>query len=418
MRGARLLLSLAVLVLLWPATAVWADGPIVTFDGGQIFVDEDVSLVAGQTFDGDLGILRGNLTMPEGSVVNGDLFVTSGNAFIAGRVKGNLAILNGELTLTPTGQVAGDIFGLRANQDVAGQVEGDLTALFGNMALRHTALVRGDLLVAPGHLQREAGARVLGNQVYDLEKGLEQVPGQIPTPPAMPILPRPSHRATWRCEVGRFLGRVLAAAFLSLLSIGLGVLVAAIWPRPTRRVSDCIATWPGQSFGLGLLTFLIAAGLEALAAILIMLIWLVAAVLLGTVILIPLGLLLILLSPLLLLPVPVVLAGAVILGWVGLSDLIGQKALRLLKATGARPVGTVLVGLLLTVAIAALLWIVKPVCCAGPFVILVSSVGLGAVIHTRLGRQSGHAAAPPPQPEVLPAEAMEREAGQPDGPAP
>ena len=98
--------------------------------------------------------------------------------------------------------------------------------------------------------------------------------------------------------------------------VAMGVLVVVAWPKRTQKVADCIAATPVQSFGLGLLTFLIATGLEALAAVLMVVIILVAAVLIGTVILIPIGLLLILVSFLVLLPVPLALAGAMILGWV------------------------------------------------------------------------------------------------------
>lgn len=423
MRRIGLFLGLAALLLWWPAATAVADGPVVTFDGGRIFVDEDVSLAAGQTFDGDLGVLRGDLTLAEGSVVNGDLFVAGGDAYIAGRVNGDLVIINGHLELTPSGHVTGDVFGLRASQDVAGQVEGSLSTLLGDMALRNTALICGDLLVSPGHLQREGGARVLGSEVTDLDmsrfpflqRELEEIPGQVPTPSPIPWQ---RHQETWRSGVARFVGSVMAVAFFSLLSIGIGMLVALLWPRPTRRVSDCILAWPAQSFGLGLLTFLIAAGLEAVVAVLVILVWLVATALVGTVILIPLGLLLILLSPLLLLPIPMALAGAMILGWVGLSDLIGRKVLGLLNVADVKPLAAALLGLLITVTVPALLWIVKPLCCAWPFIVLVSSVGLGAAIHTRLGRQSCRPAVPPPQPEALSVEAMEIEAGQPDGPVP
>jgi hypothetical protein len=173
---------------------------------------------------------------------------------------------------------------------------------------------------------------------------------------------------------------------------------------------------PVQSFGLGLLTFLIAAGLEALATVLMILVILIAAALISTVILIPVGLLLILLSILLLLPVPLALAGAMVLGWVGLAQVIGQQVFKLLKSGYVRPLGAVLVGLLVTVPLAAILWIVQPACCAWPFVVLLTSVGLGAVFHTRFGRQNCQQPGPPAGPELLPAAAMDEETGQPDGP--
>ena len=94
--------------------------------------------------------------------------------------------------------------------------------------------------------------------------------------------------------------------------------------------------------------------------------------------------------------------------------------LQLLKVADVKPLGATLVGLLITVVLAAVLWIAKPVCCAWPFVILLSSLGLGAVVQTRFGREGCRAQnatpAPPAAADVLPAEAMDDEAGQPDLP--
>jgi hypothetical protein len=374
------------------------------------------------------------LTLPEGSVVNGDVFVTSGNANVAGRVDGDLAVVSGDLLLTEDGWVAGDVFGMRGDHQVSGHIRGDLSVLFGDMDLRSTAVVEGDLLVLSGSIERAPGARVLGEQVSEIRipripllREMPEVtdvpritppsPREVPdwTRPPMPERVHP-HPETFGQRLGSFLGRVVTGAFLSLAFIALGLLIVLIRPRVTREVSDCIATLPVQSFGLGLLTYLIAAGLEALAAVLMILIILVAAALIGTVILIPIGLLLILLSVLVLLPVPLVLIAAMVLGWVALAELIGQRVLRALKTNDVKPLGATFVGLLITVSIAAVLWVLKPACCAWPFVILLTSIGLGAVVHTRFGTQSCISPQPKTKADVLSPEAMDEESGQPDGP--
>jgi len=154
------------------------------------------------------------------------------------------------------------------------------------------------------------------------------------------------------------------------------------------------------------------------------------------VILIPVGLLLILLSGLLLLPVPLALAGGVLLGWVSLAELIGRKLLAGLRVHDSSLLGATLVGLLLTVTPAAILWSIHPWCCGWPFVIVLTSIGLGAVFHTRFGTQGCRRTRSPSQPEVLPAEPtaqneappspaerealpiedMDQDTGQPDAP--
>jgi hypothetical protein len=224
----------------------------------------------------------------------------------------------------------------------------------------------------------------------------------------------PFRPETTGSQFGHFVGRVLATGFFGLLFIALGLLIVFIWPRPLQRVSDCIRAMPLQSFGLGLLTFLIAAVLEALAAVLMILIILVAAALISTVILIPVGLLLILLSVLVLLPVPLALAAAMVLGWVSLAELVGRGAVKVLRAGRVQALGATLLGLLITVSLAAILWVAKPFCCGWPFIILLTSLGLGAVFHTRFGRQSCRPSAPLAPAALLPPEAMDEEAGQPD----
>jgi hypothetical protein len=308
---------------------------------------------------------------------------------------------------------------MRADQSVAGYVGGDLSAMFGELELRSTAVVKGDLLVSPGGFEREPGAQIDGEQVHEfsvpaiplIAERLEGLTSQMPTPP--PTIREPE---TAGQRVGRFLGRVLAAMVMGVVFTGIGALIVFIWPRATREVADCIAMLPVQSFGLGLLTYLIAAVLESLAAVIMILIILLGAALIGTVILLPVGLLLIVLSGLILLPVPLVLAAAMIVGWVSLAVLIGERVLRALRIQNVARLGAAIVGLLITVGITCLLWVFQPACCAWPFVILLSSLGVGAAIHTRFGRKSCRPAKTESKSDALPPEAMAEELGRPDGP--
>ena len=434
MKKKGLWLGVLLLLLLLPASAAFADGPSLTTDDGRIFVDEDVMLEPGEVYDGDLGIFNGDLSVPKGSGVKGDVFVTNGDVEIAGRIDGSLAVVSGDLTLEQGAVVDGDLFVMSGDHEIAGRVTGDLSIMFGDAELRDTAVVDGDLMVLSGSLERAAGARVGGEELSDiplpdlplLRERLNPPPvpelPEIPEVPALPervpqVPPVPRVRVeTPAQEFGRFVGRVVTAGFFSLVFIALGVLIVFIWPRPTRRVSECISAMPVQSFVLGLLTFLIAVVLEAFALVLLILLILVAAALISTVILIPIGLLLILLSVLVLLPVPLALMGGMVLGWVSLAELVGQKLGKLLRGGAIQPLGATLLGLLITVPVAALLWVVQPACCAWPFIVLLTSIGLGAVFHTRFGRQGCSQAKPTAESEALPAEAMDEEAGEPDLP--
>lgn len=441
------ILGLLLILVVLPASAAMADAPVLHMDGGQIFVDEDVSLEVGESFDGDLGVFNGDLMLPHGSVVNGDVFVANGDVDVEGQINGSLSVLNGDLMIAPNGVVEGEAFGMNGEHEVAGRVQGNLSSMFGELALQPSAIIAGDLMVMSGSLDRQPGAQVLGEEMPDVRlpnmpllrkepqmrhlPEIREIPQEPNVPRVVPFDPSQPHRDSFGARVGRFVGRAVSTTFASLLAIILGLLVVFFWPRPTGRVSECIANLPLQSFGLGLLTFLLAAVLEALAAVLMILVILVAAALISTVILIPIGLLLILLSVLLLLPVPLALMGAMGLGWVALAHRIGYKVLDALGGSEAKPLGTTLVGLLITVFTTALIGLVSPACCLGPFVVLLSSIGVGAAIHTRFGRQSCQV--PPaaqtvadsnpvlPAAEaidnaVLPAEAMDDEIGLPDEP--
>lgn len=426
-------LVLWALLLLLPTSMAWADEtPRWTLDEGRIFVDEDVVLQPGEVLQGDLGVFNGSLTVPADGQIQGDVFVTHGNMDVAGTVMGDLVIVDGRLVLSESGHVTGSVFGGGQELDIAGQVDGDLTSVLGVVRLRNGALIKGDLAILSGQLERDAGAQVLGEQMSELSipelRALPILPEELRvpeiqvTPPVVPEAPRPivppaqvrPVEEPFSQKIGRFVGRVVSAGLMGLLLVGLGVMVAFLWTRPTRRVSTCIQAMPAQSFGLGVLTFLLAMVLEVMAAVLMMVLVLLAAALIGTVILIPVGLLLMLLSGLLLLPAPVLLAGGMILGWVGLADLLGQKVMQGLNLQNGKPVGSVLVGMLLTVGIAMGFWLIAPVCCGWPVIILLTSVGLGAVIHTRFGTRDCRVVAAPGAPDVLPPEAMDQEAGQPD----
>jgi cytoskeletal protein CcmA (bactofilin family) len=378
-------------------------------------------------------VFNGDLTMPQGSSVNGDVFVTNGDAEIAGRVNGDLAVISGDLELSPSGWVEGDVFGMSGDQEIAGRVSENLALMLGSLKLQSSAVVGGDVTVISGSYERQAGAQVLGEEVPNVplprlpfipdSPRMPEVP-EAPVVPEVPSVTPPSppsppgfHRETLGQRIGSFFGRTMTAGFLSLVFVGVGLLIVLIWPRNVRHVADCISALPLQSFGLGLLTFLIAVVLEALAAVVMILIILLAAALISTIILIPAGLLLILLSVLVLLPVPLALAGGMVLGWVGLAEMVGQRVLKVLNVRDVRPLGAVLAGLLVTVPLAALLWVLRPLCCAWPFIVLLTSVGLGAVIHTRFGTQSCRESGPDAQFEALPAEAMDEEAGYPDAPS-
>lgn len=447
MRRTRLWLVAVALLLLWPAGLVWADepdsGPGIyhwNFDDGKTFFGEDVTIESGETFVGPLGVFDGSLTINPSAIVTGDVFVSGGDVDIAGRIDGGLVVIGGKLVLQAGGWVTGDVFGMDSNQNVAGHVGGNLTGVLGETVLRSSAVVEGNLLGRSGHVVREPGAQLGGEELqsipvpawpFELEQdqtpSIPEVTPAVPELPQLPVWPE-GVRDTPASRLGRLIGRMLSATLSSLLIVAVGVLVVVLWPRPTRQVSNCIAALPLHSLGLGLLTFLIAVGLEVLAVLLLAVVAVLSGLVMATVILLPVGLVLLLLGLLLLLPVPLALAGGLILGWVGLAELVGRKVLSALRVKDIKPIGAVFAGLALTVWLPALLSLSDWCCLIWPLVVvLLTSIGLGSVVLTRFGTrpcysvsgrggQPGAPVVPGGTSGPLPAEAMDQEAGQPDTP--
>lgn len=429
------LLAVLALVLLWPAGTAWAtaEGEDWSFDGGKTFVNEDVTVSAGQVLQGPLGLFDGDLTVEAEGRVVGDVFVSGGDAHIAGQITGGLAVMSGDTRLEAGSYVSGDVFGLDSDQDIAGRVGGNLTSVSGQVVLRSSAVIDGNLLGWREGIEREPGAQVKGQEL----QGIPSVPflpavpepprlltPQVPSPmtpiPPVPVRPARPPRSWGQTTTGD-VGRVFGATLSSLVLIAVGMLVVIIWRRPVQRVSNCIVALPWRSLGVGVLTVLIAVVVEVVAALLLAVLSVVGATLSATIILLPLGIVLILLGVLLLLPAPLALAAGLIVGWVGLAELLGRRVLGLLRVRDVSPLAAVVLGLALTILLPALLSLSDVCCIAWPAVVLlVSSLGLGSVVLTRFGTRTCFPArgplAPPAagQGEALPPEAMDAEAGLPD----
>jgi hypothetical protein len=170
------------------------------------------------------------------------------------------------------------------------------------------------------------------------------------------------------------LGTALVLALLALL-------VVSLWPKPTGLVANTVWRSPAASFGVGLLTLLVVAGLVVLLIITICL------------------------SPLLALATAV----AWLFGWIALGWLVGRRLLAALKAKNVAPVWEAGLGVFLITLLGA-------VPCIGWLVWLVGGAfGLGAVVLTRFGSQryNGTQPAPPPEPsDVLPAGPILPEEGE------
>jgi hypothetical protein len=306
--------------------------------------------------------LAGNGGDDSGKVVFGGDFVLKEGE----RLDGDLAVFGGDVTLEPDSVVNGDLLVMGGSVTAAGEINGDVVIFGGNAGLEATAVVDGDVITLGGNISEAEGATVRGKTSQGFSFGF--VPRvRMPRPPTV--------WWPWQSGANPVLGlflRGLKALGTALVLALLALLVVSLWPKPTGLVANTVWRSPAASFGVGLLTLLVVAGLVVLLIITICL------------------------SPLLVLATAV----AWLFGWIALGWLVGRRLLAALKAKNVASVWEAGIGVFLITLLGA-------VPCIGWLVWLVGGAfGLGAVVLTRFGSQryDGTQPAPPPEPPgVLPA---------------
>ena len=292
--------------------------------GGDKFIfGQSYTLAAGETLNGNLAVVGGNVTLERGSMVNGDVAVAGGKLTVAGTVRGSVAVL---------GSVA---------------------------SLEDTALIEGDFASLGGSVDRAPGATIQG-QIMG-----ESTPkdGPLVVPP-IPIRPFSEWRPGAFGGLGQLVSWELGTLGAAILLVLLGLLALVVAPKALGRMASTAAMQPAMSFGVGLLTS-------------------VVAILAGTLLLIACctGLL-----------VWLVLAIALLVGWIAVGLWLGQRLLAALKVRTASSLTEVAVGVFLITFVGRLPW-----CIGFLFSAILGCIGLGAVVLTRFGTQpaTGGGATPP-----------------------
>lgn len=313
--------------------------------------------------------LAGNGGDDSGKVVFGGDFVLEEGE----RLDGDLAVFGGDVTLEPDSLVNGDLLVMGGSVTAAGEINGDVVIFGGNADLEATAVVDGDVITLGGNINQAEGATIRGKTSEGFSFGF--VPRvRVPRPPTV--------WWPWQSGANPVLGlflRGLKALGTALVLALLALLVVSLWPKPTGLVANTVWRSPAASFGVGLLTLLVVAGLVVLLIITICL------------------------SPLLVLATAV----AWLFGWIALGWLVGRRLLAALKAKDVAPVWEAGLGVFLITLLGA-------VPCIGWLVWLVGGAfGLGAVVLTRFGSQRYNATQPAPEPpDVLPAGPILPEEGE------
>lgn len=312
------LVTLAMLMLLIATPVALAQGQ---FDD-VVILNKTYTLATGERLTGNLAIVGGSATLERGSIVEGDVAVFGGRLLANGTITGSVAALGGRVSLGESAEVAGS-----------------LAALGGSLDRAPGAVIRGETLV---------GLRSLSFGDEDIWS------------PRMEVRP-PLNGVTGALE--RFFFWQLRTFGAALLLCLLGVVALLVAPTAVDRVAYAAAKQSAVSFGMGLLTLVLALFAGALLLIacgLGLLVWLL-------------------------------LLGGLVMGWIGVGLSVGR---RLLDALGVRPassLGGVIAGVLLITVLAGL-----PLCIGFFIWLIVGSIGLGAVVLTRFGTQSADGDVPSP----------------------
>ena len=284
-------------------------------------------------------VLAGCTTMPnmeEGLVIGNNYKLAAGQT-----LNHDLTVIGGNAVLEEDSTVNGDVSIMGGTVRIDGLVNGDVSVMGGSVRLDDKAVVRGSLNQLGGSIDQSESAQVDGGST-DFDN-----PSFGPTTMRAPQVDVNFNPIT---------GPIMAI-FQALALAALAVLVQLFAPSPMLRIGQATQTAPLIAGGLGLLSILVGPALLVIVSI--------------TIILLPVGLLGFLL-----------LGIAVVFGWLAMGLLTGQHLARLFKQNWTDPVcaGVGALALSLVASLSNLIW------CIGWFVpILISTVGLGAVILTRFG---------------------------------
>ncbi len=287
-------------------------------------------------------------TNPNDKVVLGGTYRLSSTDTL----NGDLLIIGGTATLDPGSVVNGDVSLTGGTLDARGTISGSINAMGGVVTLGDTAVVHGDVNSLGSAFNRSAKAEIDG-KVNNAANGnlLFNIPRTLAFPRfAVPNLAM-DFSPIWK---------VFWAIFQALAFAALAVLTTMFIANPTQRVAQSIVTEPAAAGGIGCLTVIVAPALLALLAI--------------TLILIPVSLVGLLL-----------LAIALLFGWIAVGLEVGNRLAGLFKTQWAIPVAAGL-GTLVISLVASILNVVP--CIGWILPALVAVLGLGGVLVSQFGTRT------------------------------
>ena len=287
--------------------------------------------MAGGLYDGKV-IFGTNFTLESGETLDGELLVFGGNVI-----------------LEPESRITGDVVLFGGNITSDGEIGGDLAVLGGYVQLNSHAVVQGDVILLGGELQKEEGARVLGEQVSERSFNVPfdfQWVG-------------PDFRWAGFSPVS-VAGQGLWFLFRCFMLAALAMLVVLFLPEPTRRIASAVVEQPLLAGGLGLLTAILTPFVLFFLVIFIITI------------------------PVALLYVFVVVL-AVLLGWISIGLEVGHRMAEIFK-WDLHPAASAGLGTFLFSVVVLGIGFVP--CVGWTAQVFVSFLATGGILLTRFGSQS------------------------------
>jgi len=215
-------------MVLLPMGSVYAQGPGP--GSGRVMFGTNVTIQAGEPFEGDLVLFGGNVTVEAKAELNGDLVVIGGNIVSDGLLNGDVVVVGGQIRL------------------------------------EETTVVSGDVVLVGGQIQRAKGAEIEGDLVNNVSPQIDIPNGRVPPPdvsvvpevPDVPSLPSaPSVVSVDFNPLWEF-GRVFST---SLLMSVLGMLAVLFFQERLNKVSHAVITQPLMAGGIGLLSVIVGLAL-------------------------------------------------------------------------------------------------------------------------------------------------------------
>jgi len=313
---------------------------VVFADSAFVLNDQRESLVV---------IGTNTITLQEDSRIDGDvaLIAISGEPIqIDGHITGDLTAMGGPITLGGSGKVDGEANLVGDSVQISGSIAGAVT-------------LRGDTVTLAPDAELASPVEICGTQSGAIN---DQRKSPSPFIPCATIVEQASPVAQW-----------VLAGVAALSYAGISALGVALFPNQVSQMEEVIRRRPRGMFGLGLATLALALGLSG-----ILVIALAAGPALGL-ILTPIYLILI-----------AVLGATGIAGTVTLALMTGDWLTRRLGWQSPPMVMAMAGGLVLGLLFSLVAALPVVDIAAGFVAVLLTALGLGAALHTRLGTRQIH----------------------------